>query len=183
VHPSADEKMRRGRLAVNAFAEYRKTVNKDSVAAIQARQTFEENQAYFGYGHIEKKEDLVPNVTIVYWAFRIMIGFGCLLTLLLCLTLWFERRGTLAQKRWMQHWGVWSIPMVFLAGQAGWVVAEVGRQPWAIQDLMPVGVAVSGISASSVQVTFCLFLALFTILLIAEIRIMCKAIKNFRMED
>ena len=183
VHPSADEKIRRGRQAVNAFAEYRKTVNKDSVAAIQARQTFEENQAYFGYGHIEKKEDLVPNVTIVYWAFRIMIGFGCLLTLLLFLTLWFERRGTLAQKRWMQHWGVWSIPMVFLAGQAGWVVAEVGRQPWAIQDLMPVGVAVSGISASSVQVTFCLFLALFTMLLIAEIRIMCKAIKNFRMED
>ena len=68
--------------------------------------------------------------------------------------------------------------MVYVAGQAGWIVAEVGRQPWAIQDLLPVGVAVSQLSPSQVMITFFLFLALFTLLLIAEVRILCKAIAS-----
>ena len=62
--------------------------------------------------------------------------------------------------------------------EAGWIVAEVGRQPWVIQDLMPTGAAVSKLSTGSVQLTFFLFLILFTILLIAEIGIMTKAIKK-----
>ena len=103
--------------------------------------------------------------------------------LMLILAWWFARKGTLAEKRWLLYVGLWSIPLVFLAGQAGWVVAEVGRQPWAIQDLLPVGVAISQLPTASVQTTFFLFLALFTLLLIAEVGIMCKAIKNWNMED
>ena len=57
-------------------------------------------------------------------------------------------------------------------------MAEVGRQPWAIQDLLPVGVAVSQLSPTQVMTTFFLFLVLFTLLLIAEVRIMCKAISS-----
>ena len=56
-------------------------------------------------------------------------------------------------------------------------MAEAGRQPWAIQNLLPVGVAVTKIGASSVAVTFFLFLALFTALLIAEVSILCRQIK------
>ncbi|MCJ7801375.1 MAG: cytochrome ubiquinol oxidase subunit I, partial [Candidatus Marinimicrobia bacterium] len=59
----------------------------------------------------------------------------------------------------------------------GWVVAEVGRQPWTIQDILPVQVATSNLSVGSVQTTFFLFLGLFTILLIAEIKIMLTQIK------
>ena len=82
------------------------------------------------------------------------------------------------QHKWLQWTCLLSIPLAYLAGQAGWVVAEVGRQPWAIQDLLPVNAAISKLAASSVQVTFFLFLILFTVLLIAEIRIMTKAIKK-----
>ena len=64
-----------------------------------------------------------------------------------------------------------------MAGQCGWVVAEVGRQPWAIQNLLPVTVARSNLTAGAVQTTFFMFLAIFTILLIAEIRIMLKQIQ------
>lgn len=71
-----------------------------------------------------------------------------------------------------------TIPLGYIAGQAGWIVAEVGRQPWAIQDLLPTGVAVSKLDVGSVQTTFFLFLVLFTILLIAEIRIMLREIKK-----
>ena len=54
--------------------------------------------------------------------------------------------------------------MVYVAGQAGWIVAEVGRQPWTIQDLLPVGVAVSQLSPMNVMITFFLFVVLFTLL-------------------
>jgi cytochrome d ubiquinol oxidase subunit I len=60
---------------------------------------------------------------------------------------------------------------------SGWIVAEVGRQPWTIQDLLPTVAAVSNIDASAVQITFWLFAIIFTALLIAEIKIMLKQIK------
>jgi cytochrome d ubiquinol oxidase subunit I len=64
-----------------------------------------------------------------------------------------------------------------VAGELGWVLAEMGRQPWIIQDLMPVSAAVSQISAGSVITTFILFAVLFTAMLIAEISIMIRQIK------
>ena len=70
------------------------------------------------------------------------------------------------------------IPLVYICSQAGWICAEVGRQPWAIQDLLPVSASVSGIQTASVQITFFLFLLLFTVLLVVEIRIMLQAIRK-----
>ena len=68
--------------------------------------------------------------------------------------------------------------MAWIATEAGWVVAEVGRQPWTIQNLLPVQAAISKIEASSVIITFTLFALLFTIMLVAEVNIMRKAIKS-----
>lgn len=73
---------------------------------------------------------------------------------------------------------LWTIPLAYIGSQAGWVVAEVGRQPWAIQDMLPVGAAISKLQTGSVQLTFFIFLLLFTVLLFAEIGIMLKAIKK-----
>lgn len=179
VYLSAEEKMARGRSALAAFKDFRSNVKSDPAAAATARKTFDENVAYFGYGYIESPEELVPPVGIVYWSFRIMVGAGGFLVLVLLLTLYFERKGRLEHTRWLQHAGLWSIPVVYVAGQAGWMVAEVGRQPWAIQDMLPLNAAVSQLSASSVQLTFALFLLLFTVLLAAEIRILCKAIRSW----
>ena len=80
--------------------------------------------------------------------------------------------------RWMQYVALWTIPFGYLAGQAGWIVAETGRQPWAIQDMLPTSAAISKLSVGSVQTTFFIFLALFTIMLIAEIGIMLREIKK-----
>jgi cytochrome d ubiquinol oxidase subunit I len=68
--------------------------------------------------------------------------------------------------------------LAYLAGQAGWLLAEMGRQPWIIQDIMPTMIAVSHINTGSVMVTFWLFAVLFTTLLIAEITIIVKQIKS-----
>ena len=89
-----------------------------------------------------------------------------------------------SKKKWLKL-AVWSIPLGYLASELGWVVAEVGRQPWTIQDILPTMVSTSHLSASSVQVTFWAFAALFTVLLIAEIKIMLHQIKSGpkNMED
>ncbi len=178
VHLSADEKMERGKLALQAFEEYRALRDSDPEAAAVARQTLKENMEYFGYGYIESKEELVPPVTLVYWAFRVMVGLGCFLLLLMFVTLWAERRKRLANMRWLLWTALLSIPLVYLAGQAGWIVAEVGRQPWVIDGLLPVNAAVSSVSVGAVQTTFWLFVAIFTLFLVIEMRILFKAIKR-----
>ena len=178
THLSATEKMERGRQAVEAFGRLRANLKTDPEAAAEARRQFDVNVAYFGYGYITHPDELVPNIPIVYWSFRVMVGAGMALLLVLILVLWHERRGRLEHQRWLLHLGVWSILLVYAAGQAGWIVAEVGRQPWAIQDMLPVGAAVSQLETASVQTTFVIFALLFTALLAAEIRIMCRAIQQ-----
>lgn len=180
--PSADEKMQRGQKAINAFAAYRQLRADNPQAAKLALDTLRAHQQYMGYGYLKDKSELVPPTPIMYWAFRLMVGFGTLLFAILLVAGWLACRGTLPQHKWLLWLGVASVPMVYVAGQAGWIVAEVGRQPWAIQDLLPVGVAVSQLPTTNVMSTFFMFVALFTLLLAAEVRIMCKAISGEKPE-
>ena len=175
---SADEKKERGDIALAAFKAYRENKDSDPEAAAQARKVLEENVEYFGYGYIQDKQDLVPAVGMVYWPFRIMVGLGCFLLLLMVVVLWAERKDRIASLTWLQWVALCSIPLVYIAGQAGWIVAEVGRQPWAIQDLLPVNAAVSSLSAGAVRTTFFVFVAVFTLFLVIELRILVKAIRR-----
>ena len=178
VHLSADEKIARGKLALEAFGDYRELRESDPEAAAEARNVLDENIEYFGYGYIDSKEELVPPVDLVYWAFRVMVGLGGFLLLLIVVVLWAERRNRIADMRWLLWTALFSIPLVYLAGQAGWIVAEVGRQPWTIEGLLPVKAAVSSVSVASVKTTFWLFVAIFTLFLALEVRILVKAIKQ-----
>ncbi|WP_288238251.1 cytochrome ubiquinol oxidase subunit I [uncultured Alistipes sp.] len=186
---SAGEKIERGRVAVDELGRYRtarETGNTAAISEIEAkfdRSTPEgeaflrDHFAYFGYGYLDSPQQIVPNVPLLFYSFRVMVGAGCFFILLLGLVWWFNRKDRLSGKRWLLWIAVWSIPLAYLASQAGWIVAEVGRQPWAIQDLMPVGIAASKIPSGSVSTTFFLFLVLFTALLIAELSIMFRQIK------
>lgn len=87
------------------------------------------------------------------------------------------------ENRWVLFFGVLTIPLVWLASEAGWVVAEVGRQPWVIEGLLPTRAAVSSISAGSVKLTFWLFAIVFACLLTAEVSILCKEIKKASKRD
>jgi cytochrome d ubiquinol oxidase subunit I len=178
---SAEEKMARGRLAVSSLAAYRqakKSKEQDEAVAAQALATLQENIPYFGYGYIKDASELIPNVTFSYYAFRVMVGLGFYFILFFAVVLFFVYRKQLTRLRWMHRVAVLTIPLAYIAGQAGWVVAEVGRQPWTIQDLLPVSAAVSRLSEGSVMTTFFIFVVLFTVLLIAEIGIMLKEIRK-----
>ena len=176
--PSAEEKIERGRRAIEAFGEYRKLSGSDPEAAAQARKVLDENIDYFGYGYIDSPQELVPPVGLVYWAFRVMVGLGGALLLLMGVVLWAEYKKRLSAMKWLQWVALLSIPLVYLAGQAGWIVAEVGRQPWVIEGLLPVKAAVSSVSVAAVQTTFFIFVVIFTLFLIIELRILTNAIKK-----
>ena len=178
VIPSVAEKMQRGRTALDALAQYRALKDSDPAAAAEARAVLDENVQYMGYGHLEKPEDVIPPVGVDFWAFRFMIGLGMLMLLELVVVGWLAWKDKLADKKWLLLAALCCIPLVYICGQAGWVVAEVGRQPWTIQGLLPVNVAISSLSAGAVKTTFFVFLAIFTLFLVIEIRILIGAIKK-----
>ncbi|MBR2331050.1 MAG: cytochrome ubiquinol oxidase subunit I [Alistipes sp.] len=176
--PSAEKKIARGEEAIKAFGQYRTLKDSDPAAAAEAREILDKNIEYFGYGYIDSRDELVPPVGLVYWAFRVMVGLGGALLLLMFVVLWAEWKKRLADIKWLQWAALLSIPLVYIAGQAGWIVAEVGRQPWVIEGLLPVKAAVSSVSVGAVQTTFFLFVAIFTLFLVIELRILTKAIKK-----
>ena len=178
VVPSVAEKMERGRAALDALAAYRTMKETDPSASAEAKAVLDENVQYMGYGHLEKPEDVIPPVGVVFWAFRFMIGLGMLMALMLLLSVWFAWKDRLGNKNWLLWIAIICIPLVYVCGQCGWIVAEVGRQPWTIQGLLPVKVAISSLSDGAVKTTFFLFLAVFALFLAIEIRIMIGAIRK-----
>jgi cytochrome d ubiquinol oxidase subunit I len=107
-----------------------------------------------------------------------MVGLGFHFLALFIVVLWLTFKNKIESKRFILYTALWTIPLAYVASMLGWVVAEVGRQPWVIQDILPTIAAVSQINTSSVQITFGLFMIIFTGLLIAEIKIMTTQIKK-----
>ena len=181
------EKIERGKKAIVALSEYRKITDgrKYTPETLPARArerltTLQENLPYFGYGYIKNVHELVPNIPINFYTFRIMVGVGCLFILFYLVLLHVIYRYDVADRRfrWLQIAAICMLPLAYMASECGWIVAELGRQPWTIQDMLPVSVAVSDISSSSIALTFFIFLFLFTTMLIVEISILCKQIKR-----
>jgi cytochrome d ubiquinol oxidase subunit I len=208
VEPSIEDKIERGKMAIEALASYRKAKlegDEDEDYIRSCLLMLSENMPYFGYGYIKDRNDIVPYIPINFWAFRIMVGFGCLFILYFIVMLLliydipffsvFTRRllatvGLLpetaadAPKRitGLPKWHYWTaialVPLAYIASECGWLVAEFGRQPWTIQDMLPTWAAVSDLNAGSVALTFILFLILFTTMLAVEINILLKQINK-----
>ncbi len=174
----AEYRMEKGKIAINALAEYNKAKDTGDIElAAEKLNEFESNYEHFGYGYFNDKKDIIPNIPLTFYSFHIMFGLGLLFILLFILVLTASLKGNIEKKSLLLKISVWSLLFGYIASMLGWVVAEVGRQPWTIQDILPVQVATSNLSVGSVQTTFFIFLALFTILLIAEIKIMLTQIK------
>lgn len=203
---SMDEKINRGRQAITALKDYRKLsaesrkakellvlmsgIDKETglepakaARLKEAKVTLDENMKYFGYGYIKDKSQLVPYIPLCFYAFRVMVGLGMLFILFFAVVLFLVFRKDIAGYRWLHWCAIALLPLGYIASESGWLVAEFGRQPWAIQDMMPTWVGVSDIGAGSVALTFFIFLALFTVLLAVEISIMLKQIKKGMSEE
>ena len=174
---STASKINKGKMALNDLALFkhaRKDGNNEEAAILLAK--FRQNQDYMGYGYLNSPEEAVPPVAIPFYAFHIMVALGTLFPILFASFLIFIFKGSLLEQKWLLSIGLISALLGIFAQQSGWIVAEVGRQPWAINGLLPVKMSATNLATSNVQLTFFMFLGLFTILLIAEITIMLKQI-------
>jgi cytochrome bd ubiquinol oxidase subunit I len=191
---SYKEKIKRGYEAQQALKALKKAQKEDpngeQMKKLKAKfkdpDFIQNNAQYFGYGNfydpdpkiLEKNSfKMVPPISLTFYAFHIMVILGGYFLLFFIVSLILSMRNQLHNKKWLLWVGVWTIPLSYIASQAGWIVAEVGRQPWVIQNLMPTMKAVTKIDVESVMTTFFLFAVTFIGLFIAEIKIMIKQIK------
>lgn len=171
------ERIERGRAAQNALHDYGMAMKaKDTAAMDEAARRLKADFQYFGYGYFKSVDEAIPPVPLTFYSFRVMVILGSFFLLFYVVVLiWiYKSEQKFTKARWMHIAAMICCPLMYLCSEAGWVVAEVGRQPWTVQDLLPVGAAISDIPASSVIVTFWIFAVLFTLLLAAEVGIMVK---------
>ena len=128
---------------------------------------------------MKDKHDAVPYVPVNFWAFRMMVGLGCLFIVFFGALLFASYKRDIASLPAWHYWtAILLIPLAYVASESGWLVAEFGRQPWTIQDMLPTWAAASNLQSSSVMITFFVFLVLFTAMLAVEICILLKQIKK-----
>ena len=171
------ERIVRGKAAQNALREYSKAREAgDMMGMAKYIQEFKADYPYFGYGYFDNPGDAVPPIALTFYSFRIMVGLGSyfLLFYIVVLFLVYRKEEFFVNCKWLQWVSIISVPLMWVCSEAGWIVAEVGRQPWTVQDLLPTIAAISGVPAVSVMLTFWIFAAIFTVLLIVEIGIMLR---------
>lgn len=136
--------------------------------------------------HIEQATDAdiskaawstVPDVAALFWSFRVMVAFGFLFIFLFGAAFFLVSTGRLWKSRALLWTLVFALPLPWIAAEAGWYVAEVGRQPWVIEGVLPTFLAVSSLSKQNVLVTLFGFIGFYSALLITDVYLMVKAIR------
>ena len=173
----AQSKIDKGKIAIASLKAYKEAMREnDKLKAAETFQIFRDNQSFLGYGYLNEPAQIIPPVALTFYSFHIMVGLGSWFVVLFFFVLYFSMIGKIETKTLLLKLALFSIPLGYVAGEVGWIVAEVGRQPWAIQNMLPVGLATSNIEPMSIMITLGLFATIFTALLIAEIKIMFKQV-------
>jgi cytochrome bd ubiquinol oxidase subunit I len=114
-----------------------------------------------------------PPVRTTYWSMRIMAYLGTLVFVVLAVSAFFYRRRTLERKRWLLWAGILTIPLPYVAALAGWVLSEVGRQPWIVQGLLKTADANSpSVSTATIVTSLGTFVVLYAALLVVDFVLM-----------
>ena len=124
---------------------------------------------------IEKAtQDSIPRVAPLYFAFRIMVPCGVLLLAVIAISFFSVLRNRVGKSRWLLKAALYGIPLPWIAVEAGWFVAEYGRQPWAIGEVLPTAVANSSLTVGDLLFSMGLICGLYTLFLVAEMYLMFK---------
>ncbi|WED42151.1 cytochrome ubiquinol oxidase subunit I [Legionella cardiaca] len=183
------EKIREGMLAYDALVRL-----KQNPLDAQAKNDFTAHGNYLGYGLLLKKytenvvdaseeqinkaaNDLAPHVKPLFFSFRIMVACGFFFILLFAIGFYLSIRRKLHTTNWYLHLAFWSLPLPWLAAELGWIIAEYGRQPWAVQGVLPTALGTSSVNASQVLTSLSGFVIFYTILAIVEIYLMVKYVR------
>ncbi|MCT8631819.1 cytochrome ubiquinol oxidase subunit I [Glaesserella parasuis] len=118
--------------------------------------------------------DTIPNVGPTFWSFRIMMIAGGLMLLLIIAAFVQNVRGTVGTKPLLLKALLWGIPLPWIAIESGWFLAEYGRQPWAVYEVLPTGVANSALTTADLWIAIGLLCGLYTLFLVVEMYLMFK---------
>lgn len=121
--------------------------------------------------------DTVPAVATLFWSFRVMVGIGMALIALFALAFWLAARRRLERYRWFLWLAAFSLPLPWISSELGWIVAEYGRQPWAIEGVLPTFLANSSVAAANVWFSLIGFVAFYTALAIVDVFLMVRTIR------
>lgn len=185
-----EDRIRNGLVAYDSLLKLKRG-NADQ----QVTQLFEQHKDDLGYGYLVKRftdkdkvemqnateahiqaatKDSIPAVAPLFWAFRIMVGLGFVMLIGIAISLYVTLKNKIGEKRWLHRIMLLCLPFPWIASECGWFVAEYGRQPWAIEGILPTGVANSSLTAGEVLFTMILICGLYTLFLIAEMFLMFK---------
>ena len=104
----------------------------------------------------------MPRVRLMYWSMRVMAMLGVAMFLIAAVGAWLYRKRRLHKARWFQWIAIVAIAFPYLAATAGWILTEMGRQPWIVQDLLKTSDAVSpNISTATVATSLSVFVLLY----------------------
>ncbi len=120
--------------------------------------------------------DTVPDVAVLFWAFRFMAGIGFCLIALFAATFYYASKRRF-DKRWLLKLGFYSLPLPWIAAELGWIVAEYGRQPWTVEGVLPTFLSASGVSVAQVQFSLAGFVLFYSVLAAVDVFLLVKYIR------
>jgi cytochrome d ubiquinol oxidase subunit I len=199
VIPGADTLMEKakGRIAsgIVAVAALRRLQEEPGDADALAR--FEAHEKDLGYGFLvgayapdqdptkadaaaiaQAARDTIPSVWILFWSFRVMVAAGLLMLMFFVLATIYTIRDVVQDRRWFLASAVLMLPVPWLACEAGWLVAEVGRQPWTVYEVLPTWMSVSTHNVPYMLFSLAGFLVLYSIFILIELFLMVRAIRQ-----
>ena len=185
----SNEHERRIRSGINAYAALQ-ALRKNPTDA-EARAAFLTLQDDLGYGLLLKRhapnvvdateeqiqkavKDAIPPVAPLFWAFRIMVGCGVLMLVGFIIAIVSASRRAIMRQRWVLKLAVLMTPLPWIASEAGWLVAELGRQPWTVAEVLPTWMSVSSLTVGDLIFSLTGFVLLYTALLVVEMYLMVK---------
>lgn len=181
-----EARIRNGMRAYQLLESLRAGNNDPSV-----RDAFNDSKQDLGYGMLLKRytpnvidateaqikqavKDSIPQVAPLYFSFRIMVACGVLMLLVISLAFISVLRSRIGEQRWLLRLALYGIPLPWIAIESGWFVAEYGRQPWAIGEVLPTAVASSSLTAGDILFSMGLICGLYTLFLVVEMYLMFR---------
>jgi cytochrome bd ubiquinol oxidase subunit I len=120
----------------------------------------------------------VPNVLVLFWSFRVMVAIGFFLIALFATAFYLASRHRFTENRWFLRVAFWSLPLPWIAAELGWIVAEYGRQPWAIDGVLPTFLGASPVPATEVWLSLSGFVVFYSALAVVDVFLLRRTIRR-----